>query len=82
MKNQPAPLRLPSARTREQLLNLFLMEEPHALSYQYRKKYSTYAADRAELEKMEKEGLIRLHQKTGKTITYVYVGSKPDKSPG
>jgi hypothetical protein len=61
-------------KTREQLIKLFLVTKPHALSYEYRKKHSNYKEDKPVLDEMIKEGLVNMVQKDAKKIVYEYIG--------
>jgi hypothetical protein len=62
-----------TARTREQLIKLFLFEEPY-LEYEYRKIYSGYKSDKPILNQLINEGLVKQVQKTSKTILFKYIG--------
>lgn len=64
---------------RGRLLALFLFEKPYVLSYEYRKKSSGYKKDKAILDALIREGLIRQVTKTTKTITFQYIGPEPEE---
>lgn len=56
---------------REKIIKAFLMEEPHMLSYEYRKQ--TYKEDRPILNELIREGLIKQIDKGSKWVVYRYV---------
>jgi hypothetical protein len=59
------------------LLHLFTFEKPYALSYQYRKKSSSYKQDKPVLRDLIKEGLIEQVFKNTKEIEFRYIGPLP-----
>ena len=64
---------------RARLITLFKFEPQKQnlffLSYEYRKKYSTYKQDKLILEDLIKEKLVKVHRKDNTTIVFQYLGT-------
>ncbi len=61
------------------LLCLFLLGRPYAISYEYRKKQGANALrnDLQILTSLRDKGLVRFQSRDSKTTTYVYTGPEP-----